>query len=210
MAKKLRRVVLGEGDISFQAKTNAMKKYNSLTESQMLSLAGELAMAFWTEEFSLRMKEGETILGRITFNKGKDRLGWARMTKEDGQVLFNAEDWAQALGMSKNETDEALEKVSQECIYLEPDCYFAHPLAETSKIEGEVFLNMWLTATIMINIVRGVDKDGTPQKTEEALKHMLFKSNPLLNIDYLIAQVKTHHLPSIMKVCNAIANINFE
>lgn len=210
MAKKLRRIVLGENDISPQARANAMKKYGSLSESQAISLAGEIGMSFWTEEFRLRIKEGETVLGKMTFDDGKDHIGWLRITKENGEILFNAEDWSRALGLTKEETEEGLTEVKQQCVYLKPDKYFCHPLSEIKNIDGEEKFNIWFTTSLSINILRGTDKEGNPASTEKFLKSLLFQSNPTLNIEYLIAKIKTHHVPSMMTVCNAIANIDFK
>ncbi len=200
------KLKLREVDKSILKKVAA--KYAHLSEAEKQEISSKIGMEIFLHAALNKIKEGECCYLELI---GEDENGEVIITKqkiykEKGQILFDAKTVQESIGIDKAEIDEVLaaEKGNRT---LAPNEYFVHPLSETIDGDKETYINMYGVASTLINGVRnhhGFFNEDL-DKCEAALRDLLAKINPLLNVNFFIAQIKLHNLREMMHICTLIA-----
>ena len=201
------KLKLREVDKSILKKVAA--KYAHLSEAEKQEISSKIGMEIFLHAALNKIKEGECCYLELI---GEDDNGEVIITKqkiykEKGQILFDAKTVQESIGIDKAEIDELLAAEKGNRI-LAPNEYFIHPLSENIQDgDGGNYLNMYGFASTLINGVRnhhGFFNEDL-DKCEAALRELLAKINPLLNVNFFIAQIKLHNLREMMHVCTLIA-----
>lgn len=202
MSKKIPTIKVYSDSISEGTFRKINKKYKSLSEAQSLELASDLSMDLFMEEARKRVKEGKMTLVEFWDSETNQMIFKQKVVKQKGELLLDLETFQENVGLDDLQIQEALSVVQSDRI-LKEDEYFLHPLSESLDEEGEI-INMYASASILINAIRNDSGklSGNQAKSEEFFKKILFRLNPTLNTNKLIADIKMHRLSAMMKACN--------
>lgn len=181
MAEKLRRIVITQDKISRKTIEQTCQEYKHLTEAELIAVAGDMGMSLFFNELNRKMVNNETALVKFKFKKDEFEFGWFKAVKENDEVKFDKDSLIQTLNINNKEDIENIDVLASQRLTLKADEIFRHPLSEVSQIDGDTMLNMWATASMIVNGIRGVG--GDPDKSAETLRKFLGAISPFTNAD---------------------------
>lgn len=206
----MRTITIREKDITTKTKKKVYKKYKSLSTQQLLKGgATQMGIDLYFTQAKSRVNQGETVFLKFVM-EGLEKPLTFKATKIGQEFKIEVDSILNSLDIPLEEREEAVKIASNNSKTLKPTEPYQHPLSDSSKKEGETFINMWQTASFMINTVRNVYKEGSPKQAEYNLKVFLNTINPLADAEALLTDIKLHRLVAMQKVANIIGTAPHE
>ena len=116
------------------------------------------------------------------------------------KLEFESESIFDFLGIPEEEKQEALQ-ILDRTIQIPKEENFVHPLSE---MIDEEHMNLWGFSSVIINSILNPEHQTQQNRAIEIAKELLFKGNPILDIDSIIKNIQARYLWACMTACNAI------